>query len=273
MKRVSLFTLIFMLFLFTSACGKSALEKWQEQYDLGQQYLLEENYEEAIVAFTAAIELDPKQADAYIALSDIYAVLDDIDNQRAILEQGIKATEDEEIYLQLENLDSAPSNAKNVYDYFKIQVTPSGMDVSAKDLTVHVQDSRTATVTISNIPLRERYLTNLTSSKENMNEYAWGVYMIGQQTTYEVSTAFWAFEPGAEEEKTLADLQHSLWRDTGDGFSYIGDVQMTYTENSITWSFTVPEEYAFNFDNVEQYEVHIHDISQDLYLFRTYTLE
>ena len=47
-------------------------KKWQEQYDLGQQYLLEENYEEAIVAFTAAIEIDPKQADAYLERGDAY---------------------------------------------------------------------------------------------------------------------------------------------------------------------------------------------------------
>ena len=55
-----------------SACGRSSADRWQEQYDLGQQYLLEENYEEAIVAFTAAIEIDPKQADAYLGRGDAY---------------------------------------------------------------------------------------------------------------------------------------------------------------------------------------------------------
>ena len=57
---------ILMLLALAAACGKSTTEKWQEQYDLGQQYLLEESYEEAIVAFTAAIEIEPNQADAYI---------------------------------------------------------------------------------------------------------------------------------------------------------------------------------------------------------------
>lgn len=273
MKRICGVMLISICVFLIAACGKSTEEKWQEQYDLGMKYLDEQNYEEAIVAFTAALEIDPKQVDAYIALSDIYTVLNDIGSQRAILEQGIKATEDEEIYSRLENLERDSSNNENVYDYFQVQVTPDGMDVSAKDLTVHAQNSRTATVTVSSIPLQESYLTNLASSEENMNEYVWGVYMIGQQATYEVSTAFWASEPGAEEEKTLADLQHSLWIDTGDIFSYIGNVQMTYTEDSITWTFTVPDEYDFNFANVEQYEVHIHDISQDLRMFRTYTLE
>ena len=38
---------------------------WQEQYDLGMQYLEEGDYEQAIVAFTAAIQIDPNRAEAY----------------------------------------------------------------------------------------------------------------------------------------------------------------------------------------------------------------
>ena len=61
-----------LLTILLAACGKSAEERWQEQYDLGQQYLLEENYEEAIVAFTAAIEIEPNQARAYIGRGNAY---------------------------------------------------------------------------------------------------------------------------------------------------------------------------------------------------------
>ena len=63
---------ILMLLALAAACGKSTTEKWQEQYDLGQQYLLEESYEEAIVAFTAAIEIEPNQAGAYIGRGNAY---------------------------------------------------------------------------------------------------------------------------------------------------------------------------------------------------------
>ena len=45
---------------------------WQEQYDLGVRYLSEGNYKEAIIAFTAAIEIDPKQAPAYVGRGDAY---------------------------------------------------------------------------------------------------------------------------------------------------------------------------------------------------------
>ena len=42
---------------------------WQEQYDLGSTYLSEENYDEAIAAFTVATKIDPTQADAYLELA------------------------------------------------------------------------------------------------------------------------------------------------------------------------------------------------------------
>ena len=72
MKKKVIVYVLAVIALLLAACGKSTAEKWQEQYDLGQQYLLEEKYEEAIVAFTAAIEIDPKQADAYIGRGDAY---------------------------------------------------------------------------------------------------------------------------------------------------------------------------------------------------------
>ena len=39
---------------------------------MGIRYLSEGNYEEAIIAFTAAIEIDPKRAEAYIGRGDAY---------------------------------------------------------------------------------------------------------------------------------------------------------------------------------------------------------
>ena len=45
---------------------------WQEKYDLGVRYLKDGNYEEAVIAFTAAIEIDPKNPDAYTARGGAY---------------------------------------------------------------------------------------------------------------------------------------------------------------------------------------------------------
>ena len=73
MKRTIGVMLSVILLLSLCACGKKeTATTWQEQYDLGVRYLSEGNYEEAIIAFTTAIEIDPKQADAYIGRGDAY---------------------------------------------------------------------------------------------------------------------------------------------------------------------------------------------------------
>ncbi len=58
------------LLIILSACGPKA-PTWQEQYDLGVRYLEEGNYEEAIIAFTAAIEIDPR-AESYLGRGQAY---------------------------------------------------------------------------------------------------------------------------------------------------------------------------------------------------------
>lgn len=69
-RRKIWLTILCLIMLLTS-CRQHA-HTWQEQYDLGVRYLSEGNYEEAIIAFTAAIEIDPKQAPAYVGRGDAY---------------------------------------------------------------------------------------------------------------------------------------------------------------------------------------------------------
>lgn len=77
---------------------------FQDQYDLGMRLLSEGSYEEAIIAFTAALEINPKSVDTYIALADIYETLEDRENLQAILEQGVQETGDEGLAERLEEL-------------------------------------------------------------------------------------------------------------------------------------------------------------------------
>lgn len=71
MKRAISVLLGVIMSVMLCACGQKA-SAWQEQYDLGVRYLSEGNYEEAIIAFTAAIDIDSKQTDAYIGRGDAY---------------------------------------------------------------------------------------------------------------------------------------------------------------------------------------------------------
>ena len=83
------------------ACGQKAATEaaptWQEQYDLGVRYLSEGNYEEAILAFTAAIEIDPKKADAYLGMAEVYIAQGNTDAAAEVLTNALAVVEDSAI--------------------------------------------------------------------------------------------------------------------------------------------------------------------------------
>lgn len=73
-KYVSIISIILLVLFLVSGCAKQDIMTWQEQYDLGSKYLSEENYEEAILCFTTAIEIDEKNTLAYISRAQTYAL-------------------------------------------------------------------------------------------------------------------------------------------------------------------------------------------------------
>ena len=114
----NLFLLLALLLL--TACSTHALT-WQEQYDLGMRYLSVGSCKEAVIAFTAAIEMEPGQASAYVSRGDAYAgyarllIADDPESGEA-LEAYENAVQD---YLTAIDLDgSAVSVYKKAADVY-----------------------------------------------------------------------------------------------------------------------------------------------------------
>ena len=107
MKRISSLFVAAILLASLCSCVQNTEEQWQKQYDLGVRYLSEGNYEEAVIAFTAAIEIDPKQPDAYLKVAEAYVSMGDIDSAMAILEQGYELIQDERISEQLQVLQDS----------------------------------------------------------------------------------------------------------------------------------------------------------------------
>lgn len=276
MKRIISLILAVLMILSLVACGKNMEPSWQEQYDLGVRYLSKGNYEEAIIAFEAAIEIEPKREEAYVGLADAYIGIGDYEKAKEVLKDALVEVDSpasiEEKLLELEEmiLEDSPQIGN---DEYYLQVEEDGVSASAEFLDVQVHDSRTATITVSGVLMQSDYLTNQSTSAENMAEYHWCVEMYGDQDPYSVSTSWWAFDPGFEEIMTVTDMQHSLWWYDGDSWPCIGDAMMDYAEESISWTFTVPEDYLFDFAKINRYEVKITDISQGIYLTRTYTLD
>ena len=116
MKRLFFSLLLTLIALCPlTACGQKAAPAttWQEQYDLGIRYLSEGNYEEAIIAFTAAIEIDPKRPEAYLSLADAYIATGDPEAAWKALEEGLAATEDPNIQTRLVNWASGGTDSRS----------------------------------------------------------------------------------------------------------------------------------------------------------------
>ena len=55
----------------------SPKQRLQKQLEIGDRYLSELDYEQAVVAYRTAIEIDPKNVDAYLGLADAYVGMND----------------------------------------------------------------------------------------------------------------------------------------------------------------------------------------------------
>lgn len=85
--------LLLVLALFT-ACTSSA-QKAAQQLELGQKYLTEQNYAEAVVAFTEAIQLDPNNIDAYMGRAEAYKALQKYEEATSDYSTVIEKTADQ----------------------------------------------------------------------------------------------------------------------------------------------------------------------------------
>ena len=74
---------------------------WQEQYDLGMTYLDEGDYERAVVAFTKAIETEPKKAEAYEQLAQLYIQEDRLDEAKTLLETAVTVAQGDEETMEI----------------------------------------------------------------------------------------------------------------------------------------------------------------------------
>ena len=111
MKRTFCVIAVLLLALSLCGCAQKAPEgpTWQEQYDLGVKYLSEGNYEEAIIAFTAAIEIDPTRPEAYIGLADVHTARGDTMAAMDVLNQALGAVgENDALSAALEKLRGEP---------------------------------------------------------------------------------------------------------------------------------------------------------------------
>lgn len=199
MKRILTLLLSICLVLGLCACGGStSAPTWQEQYDLGIRYLSEGNYEEAIIAFTAAIEIDPKRVETYVSLAEAYTGAGDPDSARKALEDGFAATGSEEIQALLRDVEG------------------SEPDLPPQDADDVTTSEVSGTLELSNVTYRYEEGGDMVE----MNDGAvGGLYLSftahGPVGLCEVWIATWFDEmPGPELQEMIGDMV-AAWKDSG----------------------------------------------------------
>ncbi len=92
------------------AVYNSPEKKYDRQLSLAERYLDELDYEKAIAAYKAAIEIDPNNPEAYKMLAELYLAMNDRDSAMETVRAGIDASGDEVLSAMLTEI-SAGMNA------------------------------------------------------------------------------------------------------------------------------------------------------------------
>ena len=122
MKRIKIIFVIALVGVLLIGC-KSKEARVQEQLDLGSKYMAELDYESAIVALNKAIKIDPKNADAYKMLAEVYEKSGRLDDARATLEKVLELDD-----LSSENKDEINDRIKNLDFLVAISKLPGEYD-------------------------------------------------------------------------------------------------------------------------------------------------
>ena len=94
-KRILVFLLCISALL--SACRESPEVMMEKQLDLGQKYLEDRNYDEALLSFQLVIDLNPKVIEAYEGIAEIHSANGKHRDAVRTLELGINAVGQENI--------------------------------------------------------------------------------------------------------------------------------------------------------------------------------
>ncbi|MCR5598405.1 MAG: tetratricopeptide repeat protein [Lachnospiraceae bacterium] len=93
------------------AVYNSPEKKYDRQLSLAERYLDDLDYEKAIAAYKAAIEIDPNNPEAYKALAELYLAMDDSVSAQETVQAGINASSDAGLSAMLTEITSGQNTA------------------------------------------------------------------------------------------------------------------------------------------------------------------
>ena len=129
--------------MFTSCAIPTKSLTAAELLDLGEKYLLEMDYEKALVQFLKVIEIEPMNPRGYTGAAEAYIALGRTNEAIAILQRGFEHTGDGEIKTRLDELQAeAPAESATTAEPTEV------LEVTTPELTLEsTSESTTDTLT------------------------------------------------------------------------------------------------------------------------------
>lgn len=84
--------------------------------DLGDKYLTAQEYEQAVAAYSKAIEIDSKDVDAYLGLAEAYKGMGDMNAAYEVLESGYQQTQDAGLFAVMQRMED-PERGQQAGDH------------------------------------------------------------------------------------------------------------------------------------------------------------
>ncbi|MCD7785508.1 MAG: tetratricopeptide repeat protein [Oscillospiraceae bacterium] len=124
-KLLSLILVAMITMTILTSCGAADRAFVSSYLNLGEKYLTDLNYEQALVCFNKVIEVEPKNERAYLASAEAYVAMGDIDSAIEILEQGIE-TVDDPTKLQVMLMELLGEDEEEVVEQYNFDLVPDG---------------------------------------------------------------------------------------------------------------------------------------------------
>ena len=144
MKKIISILASFAMIIVLVSCANVQKSDWQDLLDLGQKYLLDGDYEQAIIEFNKVIEIEPKNVDAYLGLAEAYVAAGDYDSAISVLEQGYAETENQALQDRINELRGLAA------EQTEVAITTSPETTTVPETTA-VSETTTEAVTEDNV--------------------------------------------------------------------------------------------------------------------------
>ncbi|MDO5417935.1 MAG: hypothetical protein Q4F29_12085 [Lachnospiraceae bacterium] len=92
MKR-KIITVFLLTAILLTGCARMEDYRVNRQLDMGKQYLVEFEYDKAMLAYSKALQIEPKSMAAYHGLSDVFTAQNEVDSSINVLKKGLSVAD------------------------------------------------------------------------------------------------------------------------------------------------------------------------------------